>query len=398
MKCEIARDLLTLYAENLCSEESANALEEHLSSCPECTALLEKYRKDLKIDKEKATHKNAEEANKTLKPLKKLKGSLLRRSLVIAAVSLVLLVVLGVVGFLGYGEISKQGYSFSMIADAINAKKACKALAEGDASPLTDMMVCNFSEFYVARSKFGDYETYLETSKKCMEQAAAYYFKDKDIDVRIDYVLPQYGQSEIYNGVVVDDYLSYEIEIGFYEQNTCLYTLYFDRSATGRLSIYDSVEDALPSVTGSMFGTDDLILEITAVHSVDKQYEKILAGEEADHLGNGLNLLVRDSADQQDFSGSEAFFEKTDLLYENGWLIKTCRYRRSDFDEDAGVWRYCFWTLYENQNDGSLCMTEQIFHRRDTNLYTIPGEKAYVLLSNGEVDAESLEAMETLFE
>ena len=33
MNCEIVRDLLPLYADGLCSEESRRAVEEHLKSC-----------------------------------------------------------------------------------------------------------------------------------------------------------------------------------------------------------------------------------------------------------------------------------------------------------------------------------------------------------------------------
>ena len=40
MNCDIARDLLPLYADGLCSEESRKAMEEHLKNCRECRELL----------------------------------------------------------------------------------------------------------------------------------------------------------------------------------------------------------------------------------------------------------------------------------------------------------------------------------------------------------------------
>ena len=40
MNCEIVRDLLPLYADGLCSEESRRAVEEHLKSCEACRKLL----------------------------------------------------------------------------------------------------------------------------------------------------------------------------------------------------------------------------------------------------------------------------------------------------------------------------------------------------------------------
>ena len=45
MDCEVIRDLLPLYADDVCSEGSKKIVEEHLPECPECSALLENLRK-----------------------------------------------------------------------------------------------------------------------------------------------------------------------------------------------------------------------------------------------------------------------------------------------------------------------------------------------------------------
>lgn len=44
MKCEIARDLLPLYIDGCCSEESRAAVEEHLRSCAACREILDAMR------------------------------------------------------------------------------------------------------------------------------------------------------------------------------------------------------------------------------------------------------------------------------------------------------------------------------------------------------------------
>ena len=41
MNCEIIRDLLPLYCDQVCSGESRRAVEEHAAGCPACRALLE---------------------------------------------------------------------------------------------------------------------------------------------------------------------------------------------------------------------------------------------------------------------------------------------------------------------------------------------------------------------
>ena len=45
-ECEVIRDLLPLYADDVCSERSRELIEEHLHNCPECSAVLEKLRKN----------------------------------------------------------------------------------------------------------------------------------------------------------------------------------------------------------------------------------------------------------------------------------------------------------------------------------------------------------------
>ena len=45
-ECEVIRDLLPLYADDVCSGRSRELIEEHLQNCPECSALLEQLRSD----------------------------------------------------------------------------------------------------------------------------------------------------------------------------------------------------------------------------------------------------------------------------------------------------------------------------------------------------------------
>ena len=43
-ECEVIRDLLPLYADDVCSSRSRELIEEHLQECPDCSALLAKIR------------------------------------------------------------------------------------------------------------------------------------------------------------------------------------------------------------------------------------------------------------------------------------------------------------------------------------------------------------------
>lgn len=50
INCNIAEDLLPLYADNSCSEDSRAALEAHLKGCPACRAKLERMQSNLTDD------------------------------------------------------------------------------------------------------------------------------------------------------------------------------------------------------------------------------------------------------------------------------------------------------------------------------------------------------------
>ena len=40
ISCEIIKDLLPLYQDGICSDESRKLIEEHLQSCDECKEIL----------------------------------------------------------------------------------------------------------------------------------------------------------------------------------------------------------------------------------------------------------------------------------------------------------------------------------------------------------------------
>ncbi len=52
-KCELIKDLLPLYADNVCSEESRKAVAEHIADCSECRSDLEKMGRQLAVSAEK---------------------------------------------------------------------------------------------------------------------------------------------------------------------------------------------------------------------------------------------------------------------------------------------------------------------------------------------------------
>lgn len=74
ISCIVIRDLLPLYHDNVCSEESRELIEEHIKNCEDCKTELEKYNMEIKrvnyIDK-KSNIEEAEPINKIAKKWKR---------------------------------------------------------------------------------------------------------------------------------------------------------------------------------------------------------------------------------------------------------------------------------------------------------------------------------------
>ena len=85
--CDMIKDLLPLYADDVCSEESRKAVEEHINNCPDCKAELEKLGKNVTV----SPQKDAE-------VLKRIKRRLRIEKLVVSLIS-----VLAICGILLYG-------------------------------------------------------------------------------------------------------------------------------------------------------------------------------------------------------------------------------------------------------------------------------------------------------
>lgn len=83
ISCNIIKDLLPLYVENIVSNESKALVEEHLKSCTECQAKLQKMQQPVKLSADKDMNE--------LKALKKLWNRGKLRIAIITAISLILL-------------------------------------------------------------------------------------------------------------------------------------------------------------------------------------------------------------------------------------------------------------------------------------------------------------------
>lgn len=93
--CEIIRDLLPLYHDGVCSNDSKAMIEEHLALCDGCKAELQAMDTELPINNVASNLKEAEAVEKLSKKwrkgmLKSLLKGILITVLVVAAIALIL--------------------------------------------------------------------------------------------------------------------------------------------------------------------------------------------------------------------------------------------------------------------------------------------------------------------
>ena len=92
--CEIIRDLLPLYADEICSESSKQLVEEHIAACESCKNELEDYRYNTGVDIDEIDEKQAIQNFS-----KKLKKSNLKKTVISVVLCLTLIFSVGYIMF-----------------------------------------------------------------------------------------------------------------------------------------------------------------------------------------------------------------------------------------------------------------------------------------------------------
>lgn len=93
--CEIIRDLLPLYIDDVCNKETKLAVENHLAECQKCREYYESMKATVNISKN--TNSNSDDAQK-INSLKRVKSKLNRKihTIVFSSIAAMLVVIFGV--------------------------------------------------------------------------------------------------------------------------------------------------------------------------------------------------------------------------------------------------------------------------------------------------------------
>lgn len=396
MNCEVAKDLMTLYVEDMCSQESKKALEEHVKECTACAGFLQKVRNELEVG-EDADRKDYTQENETsLKPLKKVKKSLARRKLTAITLGLLLVAVLAGIVFLSYGQVTNRCMSFSAIVDAFKVKRVCEKLTEGDTQALLDVIAFRIEDYYSMQyddSMTEGMEEYKKSIQKSIDEAYAYYFEGKDIKVKIEEIWLTPYDENLADNMVFTSYL-----VGFYEKGELIYSMDFGKIAPKKYALYEENAEGKPNFTANLRNYYDVVFEIALRYSTVRTYNKLVAGETVNSYGSGFKMGIRktmDADEQKEFS--DGLEQRLKVLYESGWYFKDVMFAADEFDTEKNRWIYKVWFLSENQEDGTLAMLEQRFAYYNSHLYVMEEEEPTLIVQTGEVPEEIEERLITLF-
>ena len=111
--CELINDLLPLYADNVCSEESKAAVAEHISECEKCRTQLEKMGRPISVD-----------PMKDIAVMKRIKKRIRIEKIVIGAlIAVVVMIALFVLNFFLFAADFTMDYHNNNLAINIDVKE-----------------------------------------------------------------------------------------------------------------------------------------------------------------------------------------------------------------------------------------------------------------------------------
>lgn len=241
MKCSIARDLMPLYADGLCVEQTEEELEAHFSECQACEALKNSF----------SAPRIAPTDILKINPFRKINKRMLLGKIAIILLCLLLAAVITTVGGLFYGELNKgSGWaSFSGIARNIEVKSIAKYFAEGD--------IDSFAK-YIDTDDFGEYSDILINRLKSDYNAELSGEKCRIASVSEMTSYNSAGAEEI----ILGNYVTFEFE------NAGCVTVLFQQSENSKYRVFaGSTVDLRTVKTMSFMGAFRTLAERAALIS-----------------------------------------------------------------------------------------------------------------------------------
>ncbi len=219
MKCNVVRDLLPLYLDHLCEEETSEEIKDHLEGCEECRQRWEEMGSPVE-----SVIGQLEKETVSIEPMKKYRKKIKRKNSMLVLTILLSVAVIGLLSYLSYGQIRHTGHSFETISQYIRFTHIGKEFAKGNLEPLLSSLAIvgddtEHAEYvYYAKQAYGDDEdAYIQDTKEYIRSLYPNYFQGKPLKLRK--VVVEYFTNQVYMNKNLLVVLVYEIDgIEYYIQ------------------------------------------------------------------------------------------------------------------------------------------------------------------------------------
>lgn len=130
--CQIIQDLFPLYLDDVCSQASRLAVEQHLEECESCRSVLQDLQAFPNLSLTAEPPQQEAVAKRSFRKI--------RRRWIASLLAMLMLLPLGFAGYLGYNEYHRSGICFSNLDELWTCHQFASALESGDYSKAADFL------------------------------------------------------------------------------------------------------------------------------------------------------------------------------------------------------------------------------------------------------------------
>lgn len=195
MKCNVVRDLLPLYLDQLCEKETSEEIKVHLEGCEECRQRWEEMGSPVE-----SVLGQLEKETVSIEPMKKFQKKIKRKNKMLVLIILLSMAVIGLLSYLSYGQIRHTGQSFETISQYIRFQYIGKEFAKGNLDPLLSSLAIvgdDPEQAYYEKKAYADNERALiRDTKEYIQSRYPDYFQGKPLKLRR--VMVEYHTNLVY--------------------------------------------------------------------------------------------------------------------------------------------------------------------------------------------------------
>lgn len=370
MECNVVRDLLPLYIDGLCSEETGQLLAKHLDDCKVCKELYEALNAEINMPVQEV------DWEKDIMPMKKISGKLRRKSVWVMLWSSLFLLLLCATIVLAYGQISKKTVSFETLYEMCRMRHIGMEFAEGNLIPLYEILDSGYElhnqESSVLRFVYKSEEEYDKDMLTAIGEKYEQYFRGLELKYEgiefVEYTDDYIGKFDKTLSVSLKFTAGTEVEyyIALYKtaNDTFLVNDYFGNPYL--VFTDNAIEETSELVeTEEKYHSEDSLFGClpNTFFDYDLAYTRLiimLAGErqlENDFSLDGkaaLSALLYSWEDLQNNtkSAQDVFLKDCSLLEKKGLVLTDVMWKVKGYDKNLHLYQYDWELVFTDKNNG----------------------------------------------